>query len=566
MNALRRLSITWQLTLLFLLALGLIASCAIASVMQSFRLEMAAKQARVLAIDDAAKSIVEYYVAQAESGAITTAAAQREALNAIGALRYDGQNYVFVYTDDGTVLAHYNKSLIGTNRLTATDADGKAYLPAMLQAAQAGKVYFQHYRFPRTQGGTAEPKLSAMVGIPEWGWALGTGVYVNSVYAAFTDHIEELAVIFVPLLALYLAGSLFACRQISAMLRDLSRAMRRLADGELETKIPCMDLTDELGTMASALASFRENAGQKRQLEAEAESARRAAESQRLTREQDEARQAAEQADVMRRLGAGLGRLAEGDLASHLDKAFPAAYEKLRVDFNAALSQLQETLQSIGENASGVRRGASEMMRAADDLAKRTEHQAAALEQTTAALGSVTGTVKQTASDAEAALKVVNATHDDAARSGVVMREAVSAMGEIETSSRQIGNIIGVIDEIAFQTNLLALNAGVEAARAGDAGRGFAVVATEVRALAQRSAEAAKEIKSLISTSGTQVQTGVRLVGETGVALEHIVDQVNALNKMVGGIAHSAKHQATGLAEVNIAMDQMDQTTQQNAG
>lgn len=317
--------------------------------------------------------------------------------------------------------------------------------------------------------------------------------------------------------------------------------------------------------MAAALANFKENAIQKNQLEAQAQASSRAAELQRRAREQEEARQAAELAETMKRLGAGLGQLARGDLASRLDTAFPTTYEKLREDFNAALAQLQETMQSIGQNASGVRGGVVEMTRAVDDLAKRTERQAAALEETVAALGGVTSTVKQTATSAEDALKVVNIAHNDAARSGSVMREAVEAMSAIEESSRQIGNIIGVIDEIAFQTNLLALNAGVEAARAGDAGRGFAVVATEVRALAQRSAGAAKEIKSLISASGAQVMSGVRLVGETGTALENIVEQVNALNNMVEEIAQSAKLQATGLAEVNIAMGQMDQMTQQNA-
>lgn len=565
MNALRRLSITWQLTLLFLFALGLMASGTIASVTQSFQMEMGAKRAQILAIDEAAKSIVEYYVGQAQSGAMSTPAAQQAALNAISALRYNGQNYVFIYGYDGTVLAHHDKSLIGTNRLNTPDAAGKVYLPAMLQAAQAGQVFYQHYQFPRMPGGTPEPKLSAMVGIPEWGWALGTGVYIDGVYAELANTLTTLALIFIPLLALYLAGALFARQQISTMLGDLSRAMHRLAGGDLETRIPCTGRSDELGTMAAALANFREGATQKRKLETEAVAAHRAAETQRQTREQEEARQATELADMMKRLGAGLGQLANGDLASRLDVAFPSAYEKLRVDFNAAMAQLQETMQSIGQNASGVRTGATEMTRAADDLAKRTERQAAALEETVAALGSVTGTVKQTATSAESALKVVNIAHDDAERSGSVMREAVGAMSEIEASSRQIGNIIGVIDEIAFQTNLLALNAGVEAARAGDAGRGFAVVATEVRALAQRSAGAAKEIKSLISTSGAQVETGVRLVGETGTALEHIVEQVNALNKMVGKIAHSAKLQATGLAEVNTAMGQMDQMTQQNA-
>jgi methyl-accepting chemotaxis protein len=209
--------------------------------------------------------------------------------------------------------------------------------------------------------------------------------------------------------------------------------------------------------------------------------------------------------------------------------------------------------------------GAGEISSAADDLSRRTEQQAATLEETAAALDEITVTVRKTAEGAKQARDVVSRTRENAEHSGTIVRQAVAAMGSIEQSSRQIGQIIGVIDEIAFQTNLLALNAGVEAARAGDAGRGFAVVASEVRALAQRSAEAAKEIKALISTSGEHVSAGVRLVSDTGGALGQMVDQVAEIDAVVTAIAASAGEQATGLVEVNTAINQMDQVTQQNA-
>jgi methyl-accepting chemotaxis protein len=222
-------------------------------------------------------------------------------------------------------------------------------------------------------------------------------------------------------------------------------------------------------------------------------------------------------------------------------------------------------MRAIAQNTSGVRSGAGEITQAADDLSRRTEHQAASLEETAAALDQVTATISKTAESANGARDTAATAKADAEHSGEVVRETVAAMSGIETSSKQIGNIIGVIDEIAFQTNLLALNAGVEAARAGDAGRGFAVVATEVRSLAQRSADAAKEIKQLISTSGQQVETGVRLVGETGRALTRIAEHVAQLNGLVSDIAAAAREQAVGLAEVNTAVNQMDQVTQQNA-
>ncbi len=264
-------------------------------------------------------------------------------------------------------------------------------------------------------------------------------------------------------------------------------------------------------------------------------------------------------------IGAAVGRLASGDLTHRIEAALPEAYEKLRSDLNAAIAQMQAAMQAIAGNVGGIRSGTGEISQAADDLSRRTEQQAASLEQTAAALDEITATVRRTAEGSKHAFAVVSKTKTDAEHSGEVVRQAVAAMGGIEQSSQQIGQIIGVIDEIAFQTNLLALNAGVEAARAGDAGRGFAVVASEVRALAQRSAEAAKEIKALIHTSAQQVGSGVKFVGETGEALSRIVAQVAEINSAVGEIASAAQEQATGLAEVNAAVNQMDQVTQQNA-
>jgi methyl-accepting chemotaxis protein len=261
----------------------------------------------------------------------------------------------------------------------------------------------------------------------------------------------------------------------------------------------------------------------------------------------------------------GLEHLASGDLVFRLTEALATEYEVLRADFNTALATMQETMQAITTVAQGVWSGADEIAQASDDLSRRTEQQAASLEETAAALDQITATVRRTAKNAGEAGHTVSAAKADAERSGAVVRETVKAMSGIETSSKQIGNIIGMIDEIAFQTNLLALNAGVEAARAGDAGRGFAVVAAEVRALAQRSADAAKEIKGLISASGQQVNAGVKLVGETGMALERIVAQVAQLNGLAVDMAASAQEQAAGLHEVNTAINQMDEVTQRNA-
>ncbi len=264
-------------------------------------------------------------------------------------------------------------------------------------------------------------------------------------------------------------------------------------------------------------------------------------------------------------IGEGLSQLASNNLTHTISTEFAPAFEPLRRDYNLTANALREAVTSIAHSTLAVSSGADEISRASDDLSRRTEQQAAALEQTAAALDEITAAVKRSAHGAQAVTDVATGARQAAVRSGEVMRDGVQAMAEISTSSREITQIIGVIDEIAFQTNLLALNAGVEAARAGDAGKGFAVVASEVRALAQRSADAAKEIKTLINASSRQVERGVRLVGETGQALEEIVGQVSEIDHLIAEIAQSAQEQATGLVEVNTAVNQMDQVTQQNA-
>lgn len=264
-------------------------------------------------------------------------------------------------------------------------------------------------------------------------------------------------------------------------------------------------------------------------------------------------------------LAVGLKSLSAGNLTRVLPKPFTAALEPVRIDYNAAVEKLQAAMRTVGQNAQSIAAGSNQIRAAADDLSKRTEQQAASVEETAAALEQITTTVANSAMKAEEAGRLVSQTRDNAVVSGEIVQKTIVAMGEIQTSSNQIASIIGVIDEIAFQTNLLALNAGVEAARAGEAGKGFAVVAQEVRELAQRSANAAKEIKILIHTSGEQVGNGVTLVGKTGEALRNIVQQVQAIDVNVQLIVYSAREQATGLKEVNSAVTIMDQGTQQNS-
>ena len=286
-----------------------------------------------------------------------------------------------------------------------------------------------------------------------------------------------------------------------------------------------------------------------------------------LERIAGEARRKAEeeQTAVVFSLAERLRRLASGDLTARITEPFEGRFQQIKDDYNAAVDSLCSAMGQIVNATDGLRAGADEISSASDDLSRRTEQQAASLEETAAALDEITATVRRSAEGAKQASTAASTARQDATRSGEIMRDAVQAMGEIEQSSGKITQIIGVIDEIAFQTNLLALNAGVEAARAGDAGRGFAVVAQEVRALAQRSAEAAKEIKTLIANSTSQVARGVQLVGDTGQALGGIVGKVTEIDTLISEIAKSSQEQATGLNQVNSAVNQMDEVTQQNA-
>jgi methyl-accepting chemotaxis protein len=359
--------------------------------------------------------------------------------------------------------------------------------------------------------------------------------------------------------------SWFGVMGIKKAISSIADATQALANGDTSRDLDRLARKDELGAIVKSLTVFKEHQIHLAQMQAEQQTLQGQQEAMRREQERQRQENTQRQEAVVNGLAEGLDHLADGDLTFRLNDPFAEDYEKLRNDFNGAMSRLQDTVKVIAHNTQGMRSGAGEISQAADDLSRRTEQQAASLEQTAAALDEITATVRRTAEGANQAQSVVTVAKGDAERSGQVVRDAVAAMGKIEQSAKEISQIIGVIDEIAFQTNLLALNAGVEAARAGDAGRGFAVVASEVRALAQRSAEAAKEIKALISTSAREVDAGVDLVGQTGKALQRIVGQITEINGVVTEISASAGEQSTGLHQVNSAVNQMDQVTQQNA-
>jgi len=363
------------------------------------------------------------------------------------------------------------------------------------------------------------------------------------------------------MIALFLAVRSLAQRPLHGLVGDVER----MTKGDYASDVSNQHRQDEIGLVAKALDGFRHKLAESHTLAAEAETQRKAAEGERRRNEEDRNASASLQQHVVTALGSGLAQLSQGNLTYRIADDFPGEYGALKRDFNEAVASLEQAIASVNGSVVNIAAGTSEISESAADLSKRTEQQAASLEETAAALNELTEQVHSSADNAGTAANTVSVAVKDAEKSGEVVQKAVASMHGIEQSSQEISRIIGVIDEIAFQTNLLALNAGVEAARAGEAGKGFAVVAQEVRELAQRSATAAKEIKALINASAAQVKAGVELVGEAGQTLEKISQQVMQINGLILQISASASEQASGLKEVNSAVNQMDQVTQQNA-
>lgn len=354
-------------------------------------------------------------------------------------------------------------------------------------------------------------------------------------------------------------------RSIATPVVRITGVMNALAAGDTAVRVPGSDRRDEIGVMAKSVEIFRQGAIQKARLEEEARQARIVQEQERQKRQAESelaARQLQEATDL---IADGLARMARGDLSVQIKKEFSSQLEPLRADFNRSFLQLSQAFSSVSGSALGIGNSTEELATASDHLSRRTEQQAATLEETAAALISITHRVQETTDETNNVHKIIGSSRADAEQAEIVVTRAIEAMNRIDGSSKSIADIVRIISDLAFQTNILALNAGVEAARAGDSGRGFAVVAEEVRNLAHRSAEAVKEISSLISTSTGQVEAGVSSVRETGEALQRLLGQFATTSTLVANIAQATRDQLTSIKQLDAAMRSMETVTQQNA-
>lgn len=468
----------------------------------------------------------------------------------IGELRPFGNGRVYLVGGDNRWVAHHEVSRLGEPIAPEEQS--------FLSGAATGQVYYVELAGVETMVLTDTVRFP---GIDET-WTLVMTVPRKTVFANVTTTRNNAAMMAAGLMTVTLLVVWFGAQFISRPILRMTGVMELLSQGKLDIDIPFAGRGDEIGAMSTAVSVLRDNSAEARRLEAETAAIR-------TEREEQAKAEAARQQRVVDEIGAGLERLADGNLSEAIDSPphdpFPAESEALRLSYNTALERLSEVMARIADVATAVRSGAEEINTAAAEISGRAESQAATLEESAAALNQLTESVRSTAQRSGTA-ETASRDARESAKSGVdTIKDAVEAMRRIEASSEQISHIIVAIDDIAFQTNLLALNAGIEAARAGEAGRGFAVVASEVRGLAQRASESAREIKALIHESASQVESGSELVRQSGNSFEELLARATEVAGLIGEIAVAASEQASGLDQINTGVTELDSVTQQNA-
>ncbi|CAN7424010.1 methyl-accepting chemotaxis protein [Rhizobium leguminosarum] len=561
----RNVKISTRLYCLVGFTLAVLAATMVFFLNYSYSELEAERKAGLAQMDATALGIFDKYYKMEQAGTMTREQAQAAAKDVIGAMRYGADGYFWINDMRPTMVMHPIKpQLDGTDISQMKDPTGKFLFVEFVNKVKKDGKGFVDYLWPKPGADQPVLKYSYVAGFEPWGWVVGTGVYADDLAALYRQNAIWAALLCLLGAAATIAIAYAIVRSVTVPIARLKAAMNAIAAEEASVEIAGSDRRDEIGQMAKALLVLRDSVDERSTLRGREDERQRQIEEERRGNEASLRSASERQTQAMQALGVGLEKLAGGDLTVAIGD-IGEDYAKLRGDFNAAVDALNGVIHAIAESSHVVNESASDISEATGNLSKRTEQQAAALEETAAALDEITATVKTASERANEAREMVTETRASAGKSGEIVRNAVTAMGRIEESSNRISQIISVIDEIAFQTNLLALNAGVEAARAGEAGRGFAVVAQEVRELAQRSANAAKEIKALISRSAAEVEGGVALVRSTGDALLEIEALVNRVNDHVVSIATAAREQSTGLNEINSSVNHMDQMTQQNA-
>jgi len=500
-------------------------------------------------ITDIGVSQIAAYDARVQAGEMTLEEAKTAVAQTLNDMRFGGNGYVYAFDSDIVYQVHpFRPQWVGgESQRDLTDEYGTRIVDSILDAFDENgqsqtSIYFEN---PATQ--QIEPKLTYAQYYEPWDWYIGTGAYVNDIEADIAmmrmEALGGLAVV----LALLTGVSLLIIRATLPPLNALKNRMATMSDGDLESDVPGLTNRSEIGQMAQAVANFRDGLQMQAALEAEAQL-------------KDEERQR-----VVAILSQRLAKFAEGDLTVRVDDAMPEEFRQVAEDFNATVTQISDLMRKLVTGVERIESESEALDSSSRELGMRTETQAASLEETSAALTELSASVKNSAEESRAASERVQQASERTERGAQVVRKTIEAMRGIEESSSKISSITSLIDDISFQTSLLALNAGVEAARAGEAGRGFAVVAGEVRALAGKSSDAAREIADLIGNANREVETGVALALDSGTALDEINEHIGAINETVSALAEAAREQATGLSEITSAADQLDQVTQQNA-
>ncbi|MBP1850383.1 methyl-accepting chemotaxis protein [Rhizobium halophytocola] len=514
---------------------------------------------------EAATSIMQTFYDRQTSGELTEEEAKARAFDTITRIRFGQDNYLFAYDYDVIMRINPNPKKLGTSGKGKPDDVGHMFRDELVSVGRSGGGIVNYYSSvkPNEPDG-AYLKSSYAKAFEPWGLVLSTGVYIDDLQAQIRGMFLSAIGIGAVVLMAALASAWFVIRGITQPLKNIHDSLEAVADENVDITIPHTDMSNEVGMMAKATQALQEKVRERQTMAQQQKQQQRQLDDERQHSADIQRTEAETQAHVVATIGNALESLADGNLSIRCAD-LGSQYAGLRDNFNEAMDRLEAAMGRVKAKGGDIGASKDEIRRVAADLSERTERQAASLEETSAALDELAVAVRQTAEGAQEAAIKVNSASSEATRSDSVVAEAMAAMSGIEQSSQQIASIIDVIEDIAFQTNLLALNAGVEAARAGESGKGFAVVAQEVRELAQRSANAAKEIKDKISQSSLQVGNGVGLVGQAGDALKKISEQIKQANEYVNKIAHSAVEQDTTLRAIASSVNQLDSATQQNA-